>query len=69
MNDLELQCWGTEPDLPEVLDALKLEDMERTEANREVSTLYREEPWDHIMPELPSPSFDELLARLERLRA
>jgi hypothetical protein len=64
INNLELRCWGEEPDPLQEVGSMESEDTEAAETNKEI----REEPWDHIMPELPPPSLDELLARLARLR-
>jgi hypothetical protein len=67
MNNLELRCWGEEPD-PLELGFIESEDTDPAKTDKEVPTLDREEPWDLIMPELPLPSIDELPARLARLR-
>jgi hypothetical protein len=68
MNNLELRCWGEEHDPLGEVGSVESEDTETAKMNKEVPTLDREGPWDLIMPELPPPSLDELLARLARLR-
>jgi len=68
MNNLELRGWGEEPDPLEEVGTMESEDTETAETNKVVPTLDRNEPWDLIMPELPPPSLDELLARFARLR-
>ena len=68
MNNLELRCWGEEPDPLEEVCSMQSEDTDLAKTNKEVPALDREEPWDLIMPKLPPLSIYELLARLARLR-
>jgi hypothetical protein len=62
MNNLELRCWGEEPDPLEDVSSVGSEVTKTGERKEEVPTLLdREKPWDLIIPELAPPLMNCLL--------